>query len=433
MPEQTQPTETPQKQEPPKQSIQKKPFWKFILIFGILLLVIALGYMGSKFSKDGTISLPNFSQIELPDKGYADNSVLVLLDTYKKPDDKYTIFRVQLDGSGENEIWSNTFINDYQFSPLDFPSVSNDRKLLLYEEENDFLIIDSSTGKERRIPKHHRGFHSDLNCVWNNSNIKIACILREEKANDYTYILSVVDISSGKESLVKNSNKDKTLFFGTSMRFPIAWDSADKNFFVYGKASSGDVSLFGVNVDTGAVKSQKVDGDLTNSKYSPELNKFIYRNIKEDTIYALNPSTGKSEVLYQKSDHFMGRPILSSDGKEIIFQETDFKVDFFNPGVDPKDGVPTSKIIKINLETREKNEFKYPFDPESEEGIFSIIAYYNSSADTIIITDLEFSDFDDSFDQSLYSFNLKSKKLIKIFSRNSNDVPGWDLQFDVIP
>lgn len=442
MPEQSsdQSVQTILQQKTQNQPIQKKPFWKYVLIFEILLLVFAVGYIGFKTYGQGEFKLTINSLNEVSEKLHADDSILVLLDTYKKPDDKYTVYRVQLDGSGETEIWSHTFFNDYQFSPLTFPSVNSSRKLLLYEEENDFLIIDSATGKERKIPKHHPDFFSGFDCIWNNGDTHIACAVRENKSTDFDQLLIVVDIKNGDEIVVNDSTKDELIFGKNSPVRLLGWDKNDQQ--IYLSSTRGDNTvLLSVDTNTKKVTSYEVGGKniirFDNAKYSAELNKFILDADRESTLYTFDPENSKKELLYDYKDKFIGRLHLAKIGIEVLFKEDNFYYSF-DKNVEPKDGKPTSKIIKVNLKTGKKQEFEYPFDPNvDEKSIFTVLDFYDPKSNNVIIktlsSDGNLFDKNDNFGVLLYSYNLDSKKLTKIFSRNKDDFPGQDFQFDVIP
>lgn len=438
-----QPTPQPASQSQVNNPAPKPHNWKrlILIIVFIVGVVAVISVVFWFFVIQSQVNEKTSNDNIVFDRSSTADSVLVLLDTYKRPDDKYTIYRVKMDGSGEREIWSNTSFNDYQFSPIDFPKVSNSGQYLLYDEEKEFLIIDSVSGKERRITKNHPELFGD--CVWNNSDTHIACSVRENKSTDFDQLLIVVDIKTGDESIINNSLEDKLVFTKDSSEKILSWSKNDQNIFI--PALRGDKAIFlSVNVSTKKVTTFEIGDKSIISfhfqMYTPALNKFVVHANREKTYYLYNPENGEKEILYKYTNSFIGGPILlSRDGMSVLLKENDFDYNF-NNSTEPKDGKPTTKIIKIDLVTKKVQELSR-ISVDSRENLkdsilFSVLKYWDSETNNLVFWKIDSSDpfkSDSVREHQLYSYNLDKKQSIKIFSRSSTDFPDQKFQIGVQP
>lgn len=404
----------------------------FIFSFVVTLDLLLLVEKTHLFNKNGEQDLSRKT-----------DSIFVLFETYKKPDDKYIIYRVALDGNKEKEIWSASFKNTYQFSPLAYPNVSNDLNYLFYpasielSSQEKFTIINSKTGKIRyipnRLPNRYKNY-APLSCLWNNSDTKISCEMEGSKRS----LLVSIEVKDGTSTILYDSTKNDLRF---DIIYLLGWDKKDENIFVIGVKNSKD-NIYKINVKSKKTTSQKGLNEKSRlsffTYYSASLNKFIYlspssKNPDWKNLKIYDPKSQTVKLLYEKKDHYIGSSIfLTEDGKNLIFREDDFYINPGNKEIKPKDGVPTSKIIKLNIESGKKEVFNYPFDPKK---CFLCLMEHYAGDNTVIVSKLEFTSPKnlDSYYKVLYSYNLSSKKLTKIFSRKNKDYPGKDIQFGVIP
>lgn len=401
-----------------------------------------------------------------------EGNILVLLETYKKPQDTLEIYRLALDGSGEKKLWSSSVSDDYGISriELSFPFVNNGRNYLAYGSGGDILIIDANTGEERDIALNYQEFFSvhPKNCAWNHQNNQIVCLLQNDE-NDK--LLLMIDIQNGEEVVLGNSLQNPDIFpdkFNFSL---LGWDKDDKNIILFGLRTEEHASfLFTINVESKKVDSVKIaEGRLDDRsmKFSSQLNKLIYASEYGGiaSLYMFDPVGRQTRMIYQHPDYFIKSALFFTSGeKYVIFQEDNFTMSFVG-GTLPRDGIAMSKIVKVNLENGQKQEFDYPFDPQDsvffqkgkEEDIVvkgkpnflgSNLVFYHQQQDTLVVENAYFfgENLDEIFsgtpeerqgekvsESALYSYNLNTGKLTKIFSRSNTDYPNSEFQFGVIP
>ena len=103
------------------------------------------------------------------------------------------------------------------------------------------------------------------------------------------------------------------------------------------------------------------------------------------------------------SDYFL------ADSKDITIQVLE------------TNNVPVATAIGVHLVYKRGHNTSFNYE------------WFVSDAEDGLSSDGNLFDKNDNFGVLLYSYNLDSKKLTKIFSRNKDDFPGQDFQFDVIP
>ncbi|OGY26195.1 MAG: hypothetical protein A2Z24_01340 [Candidatus Woykebacteria bacterium RBG_16_44_10] len=397
----------------------------FVLVLDALSLMEKFHIIGGKKSQDATRNPKN---------------ILVLFDIYKEPYDQYIIYQAALDGSGEKEIWSQSIKNTYQFSPISYPDVSNDWNYLFYPASFDppspekFTIINSKTGEVKQIPNHLPNSYNDYaanNCLWNHSDTRIACEFEDLSQTPGKSSLVLIDVKDGTSTILYDSTKDNSKFTIADI---LGWDKNDENIFVIGYKNNGEM-IYKIDINSKKITPKKGLEEKTGigltfyTYYSAQLNKFVYLD-GEKTLKIFNPDDQTVKLLYENPDHYINAIFLTEDGKSLIFREDDFVSSFDQP-VEPKDGVPTSKIMKLNLVNGKKQEFDYPFDPKKY--FLSQMEHY-AGGDVVIISNFETTSVSNpnDYENTLYAYNLSSKKLTKIFSRSNKDYPDKQIQFGVI-
>jgi len=416
---------------------QKNPFQVVLLVGLISILIFVLVLDAFALTKKFNIIGGEKSQDAIRNP----KNILVLFDIYKEPYDKYIIYQAGLDGGGEKEIWSQSIKNTYQFSPISYPDMSNDRGYLFYPGSFDppsaekFTIINSKTGETKQIPNHLPKSYNDYainNCLWNHSDTIIACEPEDLSQLPTKSLLVLISVKDGTSTILYDSTKDNFKF---SISGLLGWDGRNENIFVIGYKNNGEM-IYKINVSSKKIDLQKGleeksgTGLTFYTYYSAQLNKFVYLE-DEKKLKLFNPDDQTVKLLYENPDHYVNDSIfLTEDGKSLIFREDDFVPSFDQP-VEPKDGVPTSKIMKLNLVDGKKQDFDYPFDPKKYP--LSRVEHY-AGGDIVIISNFETTSTSNpnDYEDTLYAYNLNSKKLTKIFSRSNKDYPDKQIQFGVI-
>lgn len=443
------PVNIPQNATPEPSQAKTFPTKKLIIGIAILLVVVLISAVGGyyfinqkqKGSQD-KIALTETVDEEIPNTSIS-NNVFVLLDTYKNPDEKYQIYKINVDDGKEEEIWSKQFKNDYQFGGISFPDLSHNKKNLFYFANEEFYLIETESGKLTTIKNSKPNLFPSYRCAWNNKDTQVFCPLNEGGSKteaEKEQVILLIDVTNGTQTILTDIN-DKNLFKEFGYYNPLGWDKNDET-LIFSREISPVTKIYTLNKITKAVGLKELQGRFNRLRYSPAVEKVIYINEDKKSINAFDPISGQDEQVYSFPDKFVS-DISIVQGKYLVFQEDNYYITLFGSDTStPKDGKLNSFIKIMDLTNRKTESIEYPFNLEQKDRFTNLnINDYNPANSTLVFTrsDLISNPISQNLEDAtgettVYSLNLDSKKLTKMFTRSKKDFANdIEFQFGVIP